>query len=1432
MAKLNLNTYPYYDDFDEDKNFHRILFKPGFAVQARELTQLQTVLQDQIKRFGDNIFKEGSVISGCPESTNFNVDVVKILDINTAGVTIENSQLPTYENLVFIGRNNGVKAVVKKTGEGSEDTSHKALFLQYISQGTDGTTSTFEPDEIIEWEEDSDTTLVIADISHDPITKGSLFSVGDGIVYANGHFVRHYTQTIVLEKFSGTPSKKVGFLVNEEIITSDDDDTLLDPAQGAFNYTAPGADRYKLSTVLVAYPINEVVEGFFVLYEVSVGKISRRYDRTQYAELNKTLARRTYDESGDYVVTPFSFHIREHLSDASNDGVYTSGQGGDAGKIAFGIEPGKAYVRGFEYELFATKYIDIDKPLDSLKRTSISASTGIGNYLVVNELCGPIPTNGTLINLTNVAKTAVTSGTFSGTTAPISGAIIGTARVGTIEYSAGEIGTAAAAYRLYLYDITMTGGSIADIRGVYYNNGIKDLFADVAITPTTLQEIGYSSYIFPVGYNYVKTLQPYGVDNSFVYKKVITNKSVTSAGAVTVNITGDETYAFSTATKTTINSEIIVIAETDIATSTPTTIYKAGEVINMSSANTTVSVAPQSLSLNVYTPGSVAGSPTVTVIVSVQYTNVTPRTKTLNENRYVKIQTTKTFALAVSSVSGNEITFTHSLTDNITSDDLAVGDKLYDSANRLLGTVASVTPRNDTLTVGPKITLTSSPAYSIPDIPTTTAYVTVAHPNWDMSTSRFTAPVSLGLYDLYAIDYIKAGSSATAWSTVASSGTDVTTKFKVNNGQTDALYDIAYMTGSFAEERRYVIQLDHFIHGSSSSAFFCVDSYPLPTQGDNKIAGEIDWHKIPIYVSSNGNRYDLRDCIDFRNTVANIAASTATLNLATINPGSYTAASKAFTGFTPFYTPHPQEEFLTDVEWNLPRVDRIILDADGNFTAVTGVPTETPTPPNEPNNAMTLGVAVFPPYPSLSPKTAKDSGRPKNAVNFTKSDLQRRYTMSDIGTIEKRLQNLELYTKLSFLEQKTINTLVYNVAGDERFKNGVLVDSFERSSKVDKENPTNNCLVGNGILTSRYDYDALDLELSSSTNVVVAPKDVKVVIRQAVGASVFLKGETATQATSSATGVVEHAVEIARGGNFKWVRLYLTNVSGTFSNNVSYNVTGSTTNSTGVITYIGMTETIMPSNMRPDLITLPVSGDLATLPYVHEVYTENPYASEAISVTNNVVYGYEGEIGLIPAEDIWFEHRSQPQIINHYNTEIIYNEVEVVREITKEVEVRVEEVVYVPQVIEVEKIVEIVRDPVVVSTPTVVETVIQTPPVVIPPGDPTEVFTFVVIDFPDAHPLPIPDEFHRDDQWYVCGGDLPVEDLPIITYVPEETPIIIDEGEPPALPDDSPAPPQEEPPSYGGGGGGGGGNFWVDSTLIAGLEGRYDVAGSQHYNAI
>jgi len=86
MADLqtNLNVAPFYDDYDENKQYYRILFRPSTAVQARELTQLQTILQKQISRFGDSIYKDGSIVEGCNFTQYPNIPQVRFKDSNTS----------------------------------------------------------------------------------------------------------------------------------------------------------------------------------------------------------------------------------------------------------------------------------------------------------------------------------------------------------------------------------------------------------------------------------------------------------------------------------------------------------------------------------------------------------------------------------------------------------------------------------------------------------------------------------------------------------------------------------------------------------------------------------------------------------------------------------------------------------------------------------------------------------------------------------------------------------------------------------------------------------------------------------------------------------------------------------------------------------------------------------------------------------------------------------------------------------------------------------------------------------------------------------------------------------------------------------------------------------------------------------------------------
>ena len=108
----NLNTNPYYDDFDQAKNYNRVLFKPGVPIQARELTTLQSILQDQVEKFGKHFFKEGSVV--IPGSIAYDDKYYAVkLEPTFFGVSVEDY----YNQLIGLtiqGKTSGITAVVKK----------------------------------------------------------------------------------------------------------------------------------------------------------------------------------------------------------------------------------------------------------------------------------------------------------------------------------------------------------------------------------------------------------------------------------------------------------------------------------------------------------------------------------------------------------------------------------------------------------------------------------------------------------------------------------------------------------------------------------------------------------------------------------------------------------------------------------------------------------------------------------------------------------------------------------------------------------------------------------------------------------------------------------------------------------------------------------------------------------------------------------------------------------------------------------------------------------------------------------------------------------------------------------------------------------------------------------------------------------------------
>ena len=138
--KTDLNVTPYYDDFDEDSNYHRVLFRPGFAVQARELTTLQTILQNQIERFGQHIFKEGSIV--IPGHVGYDPNYYAVKLQSTFGSDTVSDYLSSYVDSVITGATSGVKAKVIGYAVATS-TDPDTLFVKYTKTASDNATKEF-----------------------------------------------------------------------------------------------------------------------------------------------------------------------------------------------------------------------------------------------------------------------------------------------------------------------------------------------------------------------------------------------------------------------------------------------------------------------------------------------------------------------------------------------------------------------------------------------------------------------------------------------------------------------------------------------------------------------------------------------------------------------------------------------------------------------------------------------------------------------------------------------------------------------------------------------------------------------------------------------------------------------------------------------------------------------------------------------------------------------------------------------------------------------------------------------------------------------------------------------------------------------------------------------------------------------------------------
>ena len=507
--KTDLNISPYYDDFDESKKFHKILFRAGRPVQARELTQSQSLLQNQVQRFGDHMFKEGSIVNGAETDIDMDVEFVKLeaTNPNTSGTTDVSSYIADFEGKIIQGETSGAIAKVITT-VAQTSTDPDTLIVKYLQEGSDGSSTVQASVRFKSAEELREVTLsssgaisvasnnnefkVASDTTTANIVgRSSIANINEGVVFIRGFFVKVDAQTIVLEKYNGKPSFRIGLNVTESIETSSSDSSLLDNSQGTTNENAPGADRLKFTLTLTKFSLTDTTDTNFVeLGRVNAGVIELEINRPIYGHIEQALARRTFDANGDFVVRQFTSSFREHLMDGFNRGFFESFQGGDESKVVMQISPGKAYIKGFEVTKDGTSNVEINKARTTEVLNNAQTPARIGNQLRVTNAHG-LPEFGDSTSLTAYKEIKVYNSTLSAGTIPGTDSHIGFCRCRTIDNYDDN------ALNLYLFDIkmftelTFSSGSGDFVRGdkVTASNGATGIVAYASTSKIMLHDV-------------------------------------------------------------------------------------------------------------------------------------------------------------------------------------------------------------------------------------------------------------------------------------------------------------------------------------------------------------------------------------------------------------------------------------------------------------------------------------------------------------------------------------------------------------------------------------------------------------------------------------------------------------------------------------------------------------------------------------------------------------------------------------------------------------------------------------------------------------------------------------------------------------------------------------------------------------------------------
>ena len=1047
---IDFNTEPYYDDFNESKRFLRILYRPGYAVQARELTQMQTILQNQISRFGDHVFKEGSMVIPGNIGKDIKIRYVK-LESTYSGV-LSDTVVDKFDGLIIENAAGLQAQVIHYAVSAGADAG--AFFIRYLNSGDDNITKTFSDSDILTnlaGTNSAGTEITAGQFTVQAATSsatglGSIATIEQGVYYIRGHFVFVPRQKIILDKFSDTPSYRIGLVTSESIITAEEDGTLFDNAQNSFNYAAPGAHRYYIDAVLTKLTFDSILDTDFIeLLRVNEGKTQKIVTDTSYSILQKEFADRTFDESGNYTVKNFEIDVREYRN--NNRSAWTSGRvylNGDvvtnsgytyvaknSGTASSSTPPthtsGLVYdgsvsgvgTSGIQWEYNETPYYNrgvyipgTSENLGTQQANEAKLAIGLEpgkayvqgyeiekpstEYVTVQKARDYVSVDNAVIPTTVGNYVLVTN--LNG--APGINTLKQVTLYNRVSSAVGNIGGPSGA----------TAVGTARVRFMEYHNGTIG-------AQTAIYKLGLFDVQMTTGYDFnrdVKSVYHVGSSSDVNLNFTADIESTTAVGSGTlIRLIGSATASASTTITGTGTS-----FQTDL---------KVGDYIFLGTALRRVTAIASQISITVDASTSVTGVTIDRVETQLYEPENTSllfpfpyyAIKDISDTVYTVYET---FTSSVSAGSISISTASGTMASAADQDNYTVIDTDATAGGAIVTASVSPSGANATLTVSTGLngrTVFVIAAVNKSGASLTQKTKTLVASATKTFTTAATAQVTellLGKGDGYRLISVKMKSGTFA-SPGATYSIDISDRFIWDDGQRSTHYDQArlILKNSYAPpEAPIEVTFDYFTHGTGD--YFTKDSYPA----------SIQYGALPYFQG-----IALRDVIDFRPKIDD--------------------EGTGFTGTNPSVTLLPKRgiDIITDFEYYLARKTKIAVDFGGSFFAIDGVSSLNPGEPLDP----TLGLVLY--NLTLEPYTF---GTLSNNVQVNRID-NKRYTMRDIGKLEKRIDNLEYYTSLSLLEQQTESLNIIDSNGLDRFKNGFIVDNFAGHNTGDSSSPDYLCSI-------------------------------------------------------------------------------------------------------------------------------------------------------------------------------------------------------------------------------------------------------------------------------------------------------------------------------------------------------------------------------------